>query len=135
MKTPRRTGVKNTLFQNSPQSFERTWFRHQSGPPPCSAPNTIVPASFAFWLAGPLTFAEPVAVSASAKSTAPAKSQNLRRCIYSLRSVRDCYRQTLFLQPTSWREAGRILPQERHFSPGLWDVVTPSFVRGRPYPV
>src|SRR6266550_667602 len=92
MKTPRRTGVRNTLFQNSPQSFTRTWFRHQSGPPPCSAPNTTVPAS---WLAGPLTFAEPVAVSASAKSTAPAKSQSLRRCIYSLRSVRNCERQPL----------------------------------------
>src|SRR5215831_8542881 len=86
MKAPRMTGVWNTTFQNALQSTSRIRLRHQSGPPPCSAPKTSVPALFALALSGPLTLAEPVAASASAASTTPAKSQSLRRCIYSLRS-------------------------------------------------
>src|SRR3954469_15746054 len=81
-KAPRMTGVWNTTFQNALQSTSRIRFRHQSGPPPCSAPKTSVPALFAEALSGPLTLAEPVAASASAASTTPAKSQSLRRCIY-----------------------------------------------------
>src|SRR5207237_5661763 len=69
------------------QSTSRITFRHQSGPPPCSAPKTSVPALLAALVPGPLTLAEPVAASASAASTTPAKSQSLRRCIYSLRSL------------------------------------------------
>src|SRR6266508_6926690 len=84
---PRITGVWNTTFQNALQSTSRIRFRHQSGPPPCSAPKTSVPALLAEALSGPLTLAEPVAASASAASTTPAKSQSLRRCIYSLRSI------------------------------------------------
>src|SRR5690349_3837171 len=82
MNAPRITGVWNTTFQNALQSTSRIKFRHQSGPPPCSAPKTRVPALFADALSGPLTLAEPVAASASAASTAPAKSQSFRRCIY-----------------------------------------------------
>src|SRR5262245_1851927 len=82
MNAPRITGVWNTTFQNALQSTSRIRFRHQSGPPPCSAPKTSVPALFAEALSGPLTLAEPVAASASAASTAPAKSQSFRRCIY-----------------------------------------------------
>src|SRR5690348_17969963 len=82
MKAPRITGVWNTTFQNALQSDLRIRFRHQSGPPPCSAPKTSVPALFAEALSGPLTLAEPVAASASAARTAPAKSQSFRRCIY-----------------------------------------------------
>src|SRR5262245_9456124 len=85
-KAPRMTGVWNTTFQNALQSTSRIRFRHQSGPPPCSAPKTRVPALFDLALSGPLTLAEPVAASASAASATPAKSQSLRRCIYSLRS-------------------------------------------------
>src|SRR6266566_5993041 len=85
-KAPRMTGVWNTTFQNALQSTSRIRFRHQSGPPPCSAPKTSVPADLAEALSGPLTLAEPVAASASAASTTPAKSQSFRRCIYSLRS-------------------------------------------------
>src|SRR5215831_17445049 len=85
-KAPRITGVWNTTFQNALQSTSRIRLRHQSGPPPCSAPKTSVPALFDLALSGPLTLAEPVAASASATSTTPAKSQSLRRCIYSLRS-------------------------------------------------
>src|SRR5215208_6568601 len=81
-KAPRTTGVWNTTFQNALQSTSRIRFRHQSGPPPCSAPKTSVPALFAEAPSGPLTLAEPVAASASAASTAPAKSQSFRRCIY-----------------------------------------------------
>src|SRR5436190_16081470 len=85
-KAPRITGVWNTTFQNALQSTSRIRLRHQSGPPPCSAPKTSVPALFALALSGPLTLAEPVAASANAASTTPAKSQSFRRCIYSLRS-------------------------------------------------
>src|SRR5436190_10786020 len=85
-KAPRTTGVWNTTFQNALQSTSRIRFKHQSGPPPCSAPKTSVPAFEDEALSGPLTLAEPVAASASAASTTPAKSQSLRRCIYSLRS-------------------------------------------------
>src|SRR5262245_1172440 len=85
-KAPRMTGVWNMTFQNALQSMSRIRLRHQSGPPPCSAPKTSVPALLALALSGPLTLAEPVAASASAASTTPAKSQSLRRCIYSLRS-------------------------------------------------
>src|SRR5213596_892756 len=85
-KAPRTTGVWNTTFQNALQSTSKIRFRHQSGPPPCSAPKTSVPAFLADALSGPLTLAEPVAASASAASTTPAKSQSLRLCIYSLRS-------------------------------------------------
>src|SRR3954447_24605899 len=81
-KAPRITGVWNTTFQNALQSTSRIRLRHQSGPPPCSAPKTSVPALFAEALSGPLPLAEPVAASASAASTTPAKSQSLRRCIY-----------------------------------------------------
>src|SRR6188472_3000331 len=80
------TGVWNTTFQNALQSTSRIRLRHQSGPPPCSAPKTSVPAFEDEALLGPFTLAEPVAASASAASTTPAKSQSLRRCIYSLRS-------------------------------------------------
>src|SRR5919108_253755 len=76
------TGVWNTTFQNALQSTSRIRLRHQSGPPPCSAPKTRVPALFDAALLGPLTLAEPVAASASAASTTPAKSQSLRRCDY-----------------------------------------------------
>src|SRR5881275_2531932 len=86
-KAPRTTGVWNTTFQNALQSTSRIRFKHQSGPPPCSAPKTSVPALDDEALSGPLTLAEPVAASASAASTTPAKSQSLRRCIYSLRSI------------------------------------------------
>src|SRR5881398_653438 len=86
-KAPRITGVWNTTFQNALQSTSRIRLRHQSGPPPCSAPKTSVPALFAEALSGPLTLAEPVAASASAASATPAKSQSLLRCIYSLRSI------------------------------------------------
>src|SRR6266508_3717881 len=79
---PRTTGVWNTTFQNALQSTSRIRFKHQSGPPPCSAPKTSVPALLPEALFGPLTLAEPVAASASAASTAPAKSQSFRRCIY-----------------------------------------------------
>src|SRR4029078_4290089 len=89
-KAPRMTGVWNTTFQNALQSTSRIRLRHQYGPPPCSAPKTSVPALFAEPLSGPLTLAEPVAASASAASTTPAKSQSLRRCIYSLRSLWGC---------------------------------------------
>src|ERR1041384_6377033 len=84
MNAPRMSGVWNTTFQNALQSTSRIKFRHQSGPPPCSAPKTSVPALFALALSGPLTLAEPVAASASAASTTPAKSQSFGRCIYSL---------------------------------------------------
>src|SRR5215210_7235747 len=94
-KAPRITGVWNTTFQNALQSTSRIRFKHQSGPPPCSAPKTRVPALPAEALSGPLTLAEPVAASASAASTTPAKSQSLRRCIYSLRSFRDCGRSPI----------------------------------------
>src|SRR6188508_2420256 len=82
MNAPRITGVWNTTFQNALQSTSRIRFKHQSGPPPCSAPKTSVPALFAEAPSGPLTLAEPVAASASAASTTPAKSQSFRRCIY-----------------------------------------------------
>src|SRR3954468_22064809 len=82
MNAPRITGVWNTTFQNALQSTSRIRFKHQSGPPPCSAPKTSVPALFAEAPSGPLTLAEPVAASASAARTAPAKSQSFRRCIY-----------------------------------------------------
>src|SRR5438093_61698 len=41
-------------------------FRHQSGPPPCSAPKTSVPALLAAAPSGPLTLAAPVAAGARA---------------------------------------------------------------------
>src|SRR6188472_3075900 len=75
------TGVWNTTFQNALQSTSRIRLRHQSGPPPCSAPKTSVPALLAEALSGPFTLAEPVAAIASAASSAPARSQSLRRCI------------------------------------------------------
>src|SRR5438105_10143258 len=68
-------------FQNAPQSTSRIRLRHQSGPPPCSAPKINVPAFPDEALLGPLTLAEPVAASVSAASTTPARSQSLRRCI------------------------------------------------------
>src|SRR5436305_14208027 len=78
-KAPRITGVWNMTFQNALQSTSRMRFRHQSGPPPCSAPKTSVSPAEA--RSGPLTLADPVAVSASAASAVPAKSQSFRRCI------------------------------------------------------
>src|SRR3954466_1103938 len=111
-KAPRITGVWNTTFQNALQSTSRIRFRHQSGPPPCSAPKTSVPALLAEALSGPLTLAEPVAASASAASTTPAKSQSLRRCIYSLRSIYgDASRRHIF-GPSPSSGAGRILTEE-----------------------
>src|SRR3954464_9074631 len=89
-KAPRITGVWNTTFQNALQSTSRIRLRHQSGPPPCSAPKTNVPALLAEALSGPLTLAEPVAASASAASTTPAKSQSLRRCIDPSFVVFEC---------------------------------------------
>src|SRR5438270_10361197 len=96
---PRMTGVSKTTFQNSPQSTSRITLRHQSGPPPCSAPKTSVPALLAALLPDPLILAEPVAASASAASTTPAKSQSLRRCIYSLRSFMGLRPQAHTLRP------------------------------------
>src|SRR2546423_7745901 len=77
---PRTTAVWNITFQNALQSTSRIRFRHQSGPPPCSARKTSVPPAEA--RSGPLTLAEPFAASASAASATPAKSQSFRRCIY-----------------------------------------------------
>src|SRR2546423_11808939 len=77
---PRTTGVWSIAFQNALQSTSRIRSRHQSGPPPCSAPKTSVPPAEAH--SGPLTLAEPFAASASAASATPAKSQSFRRCIY-----------------------------------------------------
>src|SRR6266550_6257578 len=82
MNAPRITGVWNTTFQNALQSTSRIRFKHQSGPPPCSAPKTSVPALPAEAPSGPLTLAEPVAASTRAANTTPAKSQSFRRCIY-----------------------------------------------------
>src|SRR6476659_10268977 len=80
-KAPRMTGVWNTTFQNALQSTSRIRLRHQSGPPPCSAPKMSVPALAAETLPAPFTLAEPVAASASAANTTPAQSQSFRRCI------------------------------------------------------
>src|SRR2546423_14121503 len=88
-KAPRMTGVWNTTFQNALQSTSRIKFRHQSGPPPCSAPKTSVPACDDEAASGPLTLAEPVAASASAANTTPTKNQSLRRGIDFLLSRRD----------------------------------------------
>src|ERR1044072_3022902 len=82
MNAPRITGVWNTTFQNALQSTSRIRFKHQSGPPPCSAPKTNVPALLDAAPSGPLTLAEPVAASASAARTTPANSQSSRRCLY-----------------------------------------------------
>src|SRR2546421_5628912 len=107
------TGVSKTTFQNSPQSTSRMTFRHQSGPPPCSAPKTSVPALLAALVPGPLTLAEPVAASASAASTTPAKSQSLRRCIYSLRSLMGLRPQSHTLRPTPLLGGGPHSDRER----------------------
>src|SRR5213596_2649028 len=107
-KAPRITGVWNTTFQNALQSTSRIRFKHQSGPPPCSAPKTSVPALFAEALSGPLTLAEPVAASASAARTAPAKSQSFRRCIYPSLSGLD-------LGARAWDAACQI---ETHYANG-----------------
>src|SRR4051812_22408974 len=108
MNAPRITGVWNTTFQNALQSTSRIRLRHQSGPPPCSAPKTSVPALFAEALSGPLTLADPVAASASAARTAPAKSQSFRRCIYPSLSGLD-------LGARAWDDACQI---EAHYANG-----------------
>src|SRR5436189_4497418 len=108
-KAPRITGVWNTTFQNALQSTSRIRLRHQSGPPPCSAPKTRVPAFDDEALSGPLTLAEPVAASASAASTTPAKSQSLRRCIYSLRSFYGGAAASPHFRPNPSSGARRIL--------------------------
>src|SRR2546423_13500982 len=89
MNAPRITGVWNTTFQNALQSTSRIRFKHQSGPPPCSAPKTSVPAFDDEAASGPLTLAEPEAASASAANTTPTKNQSLRRGIDFLLSRRD----------------------------------------------
>src|SRR3954462_12511498 len=128
-KAPRMTGVWNTTFQNALQSMSRIRFRHQSGPPPCSAPQTSVPALLESWLAGPLTLAEPVAASASAASTTPAKSQRLRRCIYSLRSLWGCTPQSPH-SPHPSPGAGRAFCHRKGFpSCRYFDARQGAFVR------
>src|SRR6476659_3146442 len=123
------TGVWNTTFQNALQSISRIRFRHQSGPPPCSAPQTSVPALLESWLAGPLTLAEPVAASASAASTTPAKSQSLRRCIYSLRSLWGCTPQSPH-SPHPISGEGRAFCHRKGFpSCGYFDARQGAFVR------
>src|SRR5580765_4649016 len=122
------TGVWNTTFQNALQSMSRIRFRHQSGPPPCSAPQTSVPALLESWLAGPLTLAEPVAASASAASTTPAKSQSLRRCIYSLRSLWGCTPQSR-IRPTPFQgRAAHSVTGRRFPSCGYFDARQGAFV-------
>src|SRR6476620_11831525 len=76
-KAPRITGVSKKTFQLSLQSPSST-FRHQSGPPPCSAATTTVLASL-----DPVmpSLAEPVAANVSAASATPANGQSLRFCI------------------------------------------------------
>src|SRR3954466_6831201 len=120
------TGVWNTTFQNALQSMSRIRFRHQSGPPPCSAPQISVPALLESWLAGPLTLAEPVAASASAASTTPAKSQSLRRCIYSLRSFYDDAAASTYFRPNPLLRGGPHSDRQK-------DAIEGPFVRGAPW--
>src|SRR5438477_2734017 len=106
---PRITGVWNITFQNALQSTSRIRFRHQSGPPPCSAPKTSVPAEAR---SGPLALAEPFAASASAASATPAKSQSFRRCIYPSLSGLD------LRAGTPKRRADRRDRSEAHYANG-----------------
>src|SRR4051795_11479812 len=125
-KAPRITGVWNTTFQNALQSTSRIRLRHQSGPPPCSAPKTRVPAFEDEALSGPLTLAEPVAASASAASTTPAKSQSLRRCIYSLRSFYDDAAASTYFRPNPLLRGGPHSDRQK-------DAIEGPFVRGAPW--
>src|SRR5215213_4389148 len=81
MNAPRMTGVWKITFQNAAQSMSRMRLRHQSGPPPCSAPKTSVPASFADAAFGPPILADPVAAIVSAARASAVNSQNVCLCI------------------------------------------------------